>query len=171
MNNQLISNNTLNNLQINSVLILTKHRLQIDFSIEGALSEYSFPKVRKRERVNELWKGTCFELFLGNTQREAYYELNFSPSLGWNFYYLSTYRSKVEIFKLNNNPVIEIQTSEHVLKISFVLEIEELFLDEFDIYNVATILLSQENERTFWSIKHDQNVPNFHNRANFLKIK
>lgn len=57
---------------------------------------------------------------------------------------------------------------ENKFKITF--ELEGFNFKEFDLYNVACILLTKENERTFWSLKHQLSVPNFHERRNFLKI-
>jgi hypothetical protein len=44
------------------------------------------------QRADELWKTTCFELFLSVSGQGDYYELNFSPSGNWNAYHFDSYR-------------------------------------------------------------------------------
>lgn len=171
MQTELTSNNGISNLSISTTLQLQSNRIELRFVIKGGLDEYLFPQKSKQIRANELWKATCFELFLANGQKEDYYELNFSSSLAWNFYYLSAYRAEVQEVELLSEPKIETHIKEDAFQISFELEVEACLLEQFDIYNVTSILLTQENERTFWSEKHLTVVPDFHHRDNFLEIK
>lgn len=47
----------------------------------------------KWERADELWKTTCFELFLGHPKESGYWEFNFSPAAEkWNCYAFDDYR-------------------------------------------------------------------------------
>ena len=134
----------------------------------GALNEYIFPEKSKQKRADELWKATSFELFLANSKKEEYYELNFTPSLAWNFYYLSSYRTDVKEVKIISKPQIEVFSSDDKFKIVLELEVENLV--EFDVCNVACIVLNKNNERTFWSVNHLLEVADFHERRNFLEI-
>jgi len=155
-------------ISIEGNLELIAEKIRLSFVVQGDLDAYIFPSKSTPKRDNELWKLTCFELFLANENEEAYYELNFSPSLAWNFYYLSAYRSEVEELKLLNSPKIECFEAKNVFKIVFELAIENL--EKFELYNVACILLNKENERTFWTIKHLNSQPDFHDKASFSKI-
>jgi len=119
-------------------------------------------------RGDELWKQTCFELFLAKSTGSDYYELNFSPSFVWNFYYLSEYRAEPSEVEIEKEPKIESCKNSESYKISFEIELKTF---DFDSYNVAAILLPKQGERTFWSVHHYNHVPDFHNRENFLKVK
>ncbi len=44
-------------------------------------------------RKMNLWRGTCFELFLKNSHQEAYYEFNFSLEPAWNLFRFKAYRT------------------------------------------------------------------------------
>ena len=171
MKNRLISNTALENLNINSTFHLTNNKVQISFVVKGELDAYIFLQKLKLQRANELWKATCFELFLANSQKEEYYEINFSSSLAWNFYYLKNYRAEVQELKLLHEPKIEVYYHADELHIDFELETEILATENFDLYNVASICLTKDKLRTFWSVKHKKDVPDFHNRDNFLQIK
>ncbi len=168
MRNILCANDDNATLDIESIFIIKEKRVKISFFIKGLLAEYVFPLKSEKKRANELWKATCFELFLANSTKEAYYELNFSSSLAWNFYYLSGYRAEVKELQNISNPKIEVYKSDNKFKIVLEMEVENL--KEFDSYNVACIVLNKKNERIFWSVHHHLNRPDFHNKNNFLKI-
>ena len=169
MKNRLKANNDIANLQIESTLIIKEHKVELSFIIKGALAEYIFSKKVEHKRANELWKATCFELFLANSKKEVYYELNFSSSLAWNFYYLESYRADVVEVTNVFSPQIEVHTTNNSFKTSIELEFENI--EEFDLCNVACIVLNKNKERTFWSMKHQNSVADFHDRENFFKIK
>ena len=157
------------NISINASLKLTKGKIALSFLLKGNLDSYLFPKVEKIQRANELWKATCFELFLANDD-EVYYELNFSSSLAWNFYVLDAYRAESKALELEEEPCISFTYKDDECSIVFELESEVLDFEDFKYCNLATILLTRENERRFWAIKHLKDAPDFHNKNNFLKI-
>lgn len=168
LKNKLQSHGKIKNISIESSLALTEQKIRISFVVKGALDEYVFPSTSTPKRANELWKATCFELFLANENEEAYYELNFSSSLAWNFYALDAYRGKVEEIELFSMPKIEVFEAKNSFKILFELRVKNL--EKFELYNVASILLNQEHERTFWTLKHLKTKPDFHDREAFLRI-
>src|SRR5690349_1737431 len=43
-------------------------------------------------RADELWRNTCFEMFVKAENREGYCEFNFSPSSEWAAYGFTGYR-------------------------------------------------------------------------------
>lgn len=171
MKNLLTSYTNDNNITMTTVLTLEKHKILLSFLLKGEVDAYVMHEKLTLQRADELWRKSCFELFLADSTQEGYYELNFSPSLAWNFYYLSGYRAEVQEVETLQEPKIEIHQKEGLFEICFELELGEFSLEQFDCYNVATILLTQENERTFWSTKHLSTVPDFHHRENFLEIK
>lgn len=171
MQNKLMSHDEAPNLTITTTVDLAQNSLVLRFLIKGELEGYSFSSQSKQTRANELWKATCFELFLANSKHEAYYELNFSSSFSWNFYRLSAYRAELEEMALLSSPKIEILRKEDEVQVFFELALEAGFLAQFDLYNVAVVLLNKENERGFWSLKEMREAPDFHCRENFLEIK
>jgi hypothetical protein len=62
-------------------------RLAVRYELRGNLAEVVIPAAAKGPaRRHGLWKGTCFELFLGARGEARYWEFNFSPSGDWNVY-------------------------------------------------------------------------------------
>lgn len=169
MQNRLKPHSDISTITIDTFLSLTKRKIKVSFMLKGMLNQYIFPNVKKLERADELWKATCFEVLLASDD-EVYYELNFSPSLGWNFYVLDTYRAIPKAFDLVEEPSIIIEQKNDKFYIVFELEFKGVNIKKLKYYNVASIVLNQKNERTFWAIKHLNIQPDFHNKKSFLKI-
>ena len=169
MIHKLKAHQNIKNISIEASLECTKDKLRVTFVVGGALSDYIFPKPYKLKRADELWKATCFELMLAN-EDELYYELNFSPSLGWNFYALESYRFEPKELEYFEEPSIFVEKKENLFRIILELESTGFNFEIFTHYNLATILLNKQNERTFWAIKHLKIQPDFHDRDSFLEI-
>ena len=159
-----------NDISIDFFLELSTNKLHIEFRVTGELDNYIFPQKSNLKRADELWKATCFELFLRNTETEAYYELNFTSSLSWNFSYLNSYRAKVQEVKGLGQVKIEVFTNDNNFKIFFELETDTFSFNQFNIYNAAVILKNSNDERTFWSLGLPSKVPDFHDEKGFLKL-
>jgi len=58
--------------------------LSVRCEVRGDLSKVSIPAMAEAPRRRDrLWEETCFELFFGTPDSEAYWELNLSPSGIW----------------------------------------------------------------------------------------
>ena len=169
MKNRLSPHSNIKNIEIESSLVLTKQKIKVSFVVKGVSEEYIFPNIESLKRADELWKATCFELLLADDS-EAYYELNFSSSLSWNFYLLDSYRAEPKEVELLEEPMISCEYKNNEFHILFELESKEINFEKFKSYNIATILLTKEKERTFWAIEHLGNKPNFHNKESFKSL-
>ena len=162
MQKKLIPHSLIEDIFITSILDLKADRVTLSFLVEGALENYIFPSPQTSKRANELWKSTCFELFLAHSEKEEYYEFNISPSLAWNCYHLSTYRAEPKEVEILVEPVIKTTKESGCYRLDF--ELKGFALTSFDRVNLTAILLTKEGERTFWSLKKMQGSPDFHER-------
>ena len=157
-------------LTIVSRLTFDSNNISLHFKISGAVKKYQIPLKENLKRANNLWKATCFELFLANSKTQSYYEINISPTLHWNIYRLETYRAEPKELISSSKPIIEIKEDEKSYEIDFELECKELDLVEFDQYNLAVILLNKQNEREFWAVNPVGERPDFHDRGGFCRL-
>ena len=162
------SYDNIENIRLESAVTLEKSSLKVEFKIFGVVEYYIFEKEKSLRRAHELWRATCFELFLANSKKEEYLEINFAPSKAWNVYFLKAYRAEVEELELLSEAKITNHYREHFYSISF--ELDGIELDEFDSYNATAILLKKEKVRTFWSLKEMREKPDFHDRGYFEEI-
>lgn len=149
-------------------------RLNARFVYEAAPGEQlKVPPLRGTEpaRLGELWKNTCFELFL---QPEAafpsYWEVNFSPRGDWNIYALDEYREG-----LREEPGLEeiraesFDADEAGVVCSFSFEVpgpSGLVLGPIRLSATAVIETS-DGRKTYWATKHAGEKPDFHRAESF----
>ena len=164
----LLPHTAIDDVMITSSVNIIGKKLTLTFTVKGSLENYIFPKEQLIKRANELWKASCFELFLENSKSEGYYELNFSASLAWNFYYLEYYRAKVQEVELTTEPTIQIRENKNSYGIELILEGYDFEI--FDSCNLTAILLTEKDKRTFWSIQPMEDIPDFHNRCYFINL-
>lgn len=145
-------------------------KLKLDYEIIGNLSQYNFPKPTKQQRANELWRDTCFELFIANTSQESYHEMNISPSIQWNCYHFNAYKEDMKESTLILAPTIKTTQNDQSYKLSVETTIQEEFFHEILEINLAVILLDTDNTRHFYTLKKRDGVPDFHDREGFLNI-
>ncbi|MDQ2692482.1 MAG: DOMON-like domain-containing protein, partial [Chloroflexota bacterium] len=72
---------------------LRDQRLIVQYLLAGDIHAVSLAEESANPgRKDELWKHTCFELFLAIKDQPQYWEFNFSPSGDWNVYRIEGYR-------------------------------------------------------------------------------
>ena len=70
----------------------TKDGATATFRVSGDLARLVLPPTASPGRADDLWKTTCFELFVAG-EGGAYREFNFSPSTRWAAYDFAGYRA------------------------------------------------------------------------------
>lgn len=145
--------------------------IDVAFRLKSAKGLY-FPRVSDSpERRDELWKRTCFEIFVGPAGADSYLEMNLSPSGDWNLYAFDGYRTGMRPAKAE--VVIARSTEGQTLRAATVRgpEITKL-LGSSDLVMSATSVLEYSNgEREYWALAHAGEKPDFHLRQSFvLKI-
>lgn len=115
-------------------------------------------------RADELWKTTCFELFLGD-QSPAYFEFNFSPSGQWAAYGFGSYRGVAMQPELALHPQVRVAQGPEI----FVLT---AFLASDDIrgatrLGVSAVVEEQDSRKSYWALSHPDGKPDFHDPTCF----
>ncbi len=78
--------------------------LTLWYTVTGDLDALVIPAPVPERRVDELWKSTCFELFLKPLDSSSYLELNFSPSSQWAAYEFAGYREGIGASRAGDVP-------------------------------------------------------------------
>jgi hypothetical protein len=142
---------------------LPGNRLMLRYMVEGARA-LSVPAFHGRGRGDELWKTTCFELFLYDGSGR-YREFNFSPSGQWAAYEFSAYRKLEGNFEPKQIPELKHEQGENL----FVMTV---FLDSRDIVGaelagLAAVIEEQGSRPSYWALNHAGLQPDFHAPACF----
>ena len=149
---------------------LTEARIKISFEVAGDLNQLLIPKQQTPNSRDNIWQHTCFEFFIAQAECENYYEFNFSPSTLWAVYAFDSYRIRRE-WTTNEAPNISVsQTLDHY-QLDAVINLADLPLvnkQDSWLIGLTAVLETQQNEHSYWALKHPEVQPNFHHRNGFI---
>ena len=152
-----------NNITVEASLEIEDKNFKLEYQVKGEVNNYIFSKPSREKRANELWRATCFELFLAPKESLNYWELNLSPSKAWNFYAFDNYKLCMREEKNISLPIIHISQKKNNYSLSLKFNFDRE-LKEAD-FNLAVILLDREKNRHFYSINRKENGVDFHDRG------
>lgn len=139
-------------------------RTMLRYRVDGCMG-LMLPAYAGKGRANDLWRSTCFELFLGGDV-PAYLEFNFSPSGKWAAYFFPSYREGRMEPELAEQPDIHIDQGQEI----FVLT---AFLTTRDVAGatragVSAVLEETGGHLSYWALAHGPGKPDFHDPACFM---
>ena len=116
------------------------------------------------ERKDELWKSTCYEMFLNPVGHKQYYEFNFSPDGAWNCYHFAGYR-----FPQPPMPSTDFELQRYIIGTN-QLEMSLTNKSPFRQFNVGltSVIKNKNNQLTYFSLKHESGKPDFHVADTFI---
>ena len=113
-------------------------------------------------RTDELWKRTCFEMFIRPGGGEDYVEFNFSPSTEWAAYSFHGYRAEMADLPIAA-PVIE-PTADGV-RVS--IDLSGLPAGEWQV-GLTAVIEEEDGTKSFWAFAHPSPEPDFHHPDCFV---
>jgi len=177
-----------NNLELNSSIEFRENLIYLSYSLVGDISSIIIPDtsniqsskadiiLNKEEtfklgkRKDNLWKSTCFELFLASKTNKKYLELNISPSLDFNIYKFSDYRLGMK--NENNLEILEInrKKEDNYFALNFIIRKKTIFNIKDIIFNISAIIKYSNDKSMYYAINHDEKKPDFHKKENFVSF-
>lgn len=129
------------------------------FRIRGDISRLVIPPPAASERADDLWRTTCFELFVSG-DGTSYREFNFSPSGQWAAYEFTGYREG----RSDTPASVETEIYQEISELQFSAKI----IAEFP--NPAFVGLTAVIEETdgivrYWATSFAPGEPDFHAAA------
>lgn len=149
--------------QITAVVSHSSDRLKIKFVARGHLDRLKLTAPIGSRRADDLWRTTCFELFV--EEALGYREYNFAPSGLWAAYEFQGYRSGRT--DLGGEPVTEVRfgVDDHSATLTAVVPLPGRT-------RPVTIGLSAveediEGHKAYWALAHPDGAPDFHHPVAF----
>jgi len=146
----------------------------LTYSICGDISEIIIPVIeyipKSYKRHDELWKTTCFELFLGSKKHRKYIEVNLSSDYKYNIYSFDDYRSNMKeersmiLKSIKNNIAKQKLTLNYILKSKKVININDLR------FNITAVIKYKNQKIEYWAINHNKEKADFHDFYSFTKF-
>lgn len=128
------------------------------FAFSGEISRIKVPILAPSERMDNLWKTTCFEIFWQPHGGSYYREFNLSPSSRWACY-------DFDDFRLNSRdaPVeaISISSSHDDAMLELEAEIASALPLPADVA-LNAIVENMDGNIQFWALAFEQGKPEFH---------
>ncbi|MCP9825893.1 DOMON-like domain-containing protein [Synechococcus sp. EJ6-Ellesmere] len=118
------------------------------------------------ERRDDLWRSTCFELFLAAEAQPGYREVNLSPAGHWNVYRFSSYRQGME-----NEPSLQALPFEFK-PVPGSIELELAWALPDDLRSapsaleagVCAVIEQRQGQLSYWAVTHPGTEADFHRR-------
>ena len=129
------------------------------FHAIGDVAKLVVPPPASPARADDLWRTTCFELFVGG-EGESYREFNLSPSGAWAAYEFDGHRSG----RRDIDPRIEIETSLDNKRLSVIAKIESEFRDPAQI-GLSAVIEESDGLIRYWATAFAPGEPDFHAAA------
>lgn len=142
---------------------LPDKRLMLRYRLDGC-ERLVVPSYRGRGRGEDLWKTTCFELFLYDGDGR-YREYNFSPSGQWAAYGFSGYRNLDTNLDPSQTPEIAHESGNTVFVQTVFLHQREL--EGAQSAALAAVIEETEDRPSYWALEHPGLKPDFHDPYSF----
>ncbi|MBV1918487.1 MAG: DOMON-like domain-containing protein [Sphingomonadaceae bacterium] len=133
------------------------------WQIDGA-NDVILPPIAGRQRADDLWNTTCFELFI-DMGEGAYREFNFSPSGQWAAYDFSSYRQLARNAVLEEAPIVDVRQEAAVIAGGVKLPIRALSGGK--AASLCAVIEENGGLLSFWSNAHHKEKPDFHDPTCF----
>jgi len=150
---------------INVRLRRTNAELDLNFQLEGNISRLCLLPPSGHQDLVELWRHTCFEVFVGVEGQAAYHEINFAPSSEWRAYAFRAYRDPVPLTNQFRALIVATRATSERLELAIRLVLADL--SPIHPRSALRLGLSAVIERadgrlSFWALRHSAHKPDFH---------
>lgn len=147
-------------------------KLELNYRLTGELEVLLVPELSNPSRADELWKHTCFEIFILKADVPGYVELNFAPTGQWAAYSFRSRRSGMRnIDQVKQAPVGTMMFGrQFVLKAELDLSGVEGLPPEDMPWRAAisTVIEAADGRKAYWAIQHPEGNPDFHAPEGFV---
>jgi hypothetical protein len=151
-----------------------RDRLRVTWWLSGDLSSVVLPAPSGTPpaRADELWRHTCFEVFLAAEGDAPYWEVNLAPDGAWNLYRLAAYRQGL-------TPVLDREALPFtVTRLEGRLEVRLDLLLPLELslacrqrplrVGVTAVIAHRGGVVSYWALAHGGAEADFHRREDFL---
>jgi hypothetical protein len=139
--------------------------VRLTYVASGTVGELKLPAPAAPVRTDELWKHTCFELFVKPAGGKAYCEFNFSPSGAWAAYAFDAHRAGMRALEIVA-PQISVTRAAERLAMDVVVDVGGLPTGTCSVA-LSAIIEETNGRRSYWALKHPAGRPDFHAAEGF----
>ena len=148
----------------------SNEKLSIDYSLTGPLKRVIIPPpANVPVRLDNLWKESCFECFIGTEHSTRYWEINLSPAGHWNLYRFEAYRFGMKEASVHSLPASVTESGTERFKIRCEVDLNAIGLTNTPIrIGPCAILKTTASKLIYWAMDHHGPKPDFHRQDGFV---
>jgi hypothetical protein len=145
-------------------------RLVLSYVVTGEISGIGMPPSAGAKRGDELWRHTCFEIFIRGSSGAEYYEFNFAPSTEWAAYRFNGYRSEMSVADEIDAASIEMQSNPDRFTLQAIVPIDRLSALLRNTpwrLGLSAVIKDKAGNMSYWALAHPPGKPDFHHEDCF----
>ena len=158
------------NIEISGLITTQTDAIYIQYLVTGDISKAKFPPVLQHgQRKNNLWKSTCFELFISPDNHTEYWEYNFSPSHHWALYQFSGYReNQSDDLSITDLVITTQRTNDQQFELACKAPLPDPIKGHTIDIGVSAVIQDTEDNLYYYALIHCKETADFHNRKSFI---
>lgn len=134
--------------------------LNLWYGVSAPITRFLVPDTAaETQRRDNLWRSTCFELFLKEEGEEPYQEWNFAPSGDWAAYDFESEREGMSLAEVAAPPYIRVEDNLTWWGLGATLSIPA---DLHFTIALSAVIEEKDGPRSFWALHHPGPQPDFH---------
>lgn len=146
-------------------------QLRVRYVLEGDLAKLRIPPRAGCDRLDGLWRHSCFEVFVRATGNAGYREANFSPSGAWAVYDFGAYRERAHGTTPVPAPEIAVSATQDRVELEAGIVIEDLCTAGGRLeVALAAVLEARDGGLSYWALTHPAESPDFHHPGSFALL-
>ena len=145
-------------------------QLTLAYRLVGKTANLYLPALASPTRADELWRRTCFEVFVRPAPGEAYFEVNIAPSGQWATYGFSGYRAGMNSPGEALAPLIKSRTAPDRYDLDVTLDLTALPGAPADAswrLGVSAVIEETSGRKSYWALTHPPGKADFHHADGF----
>jgi len=146
-------------------------KLELTWTIMGDQERIRLPGRQDPDRTDDLWRHTCFELFL-KAGDLGYYEFNFSPSLQWAAYRFDGYRSGMREAAPASITGVGGRVEPGIFGGHSTVDLTglpDLNLNVPLTAGLSAVIEETDGRKSYWALAHPPGKPDFHHPIAFAR--
>lgn len=136
--------------------------LLLQFKVDDPLNQIDWHEQQHLEQRDYLWENTCFEAFISAPDQNSYFELNLSPSLAWNLYQFSNYRTPNTMppQRVTAAKLVKFEVVDKTIRVE--IDLTRLKLVHQDLRIGMTAVIKTAEKLEYLAIHHPKSEADFH---------
>ena len=136
-------------------------QLHLRYTVSGDISALFIPPRMAPARTDDLWKTTCFEVFIRPVSGDYYDEFNLSPDTRWAAYAFDGYRLNARDLAVACGPEIVMTQTADVLVGDCLIRLPRAYGEDC-MLGLTTVIVEADGSKSFWALAHPDGPPEFH---------